>query len=474
MSQAHWFMRFLQRLGQVAGIAIVLGIVGFPVLHYHFIGTVPPWMGYVAVVAGFGFGAAVFTWRSGLRRTMDALGNMPRRRYVTLLLFLAFILHFAILRIVESIPSEGAPDVYGSWVFFKASAMYPPGDRFLMQAVHFILGHSSLADVLFVSVMVTFACWMVYRLGSIAFGEPVGRLAGVVLALFPSWLLYGNLEYDLVLGTLFLLLTFLLFRKPPGTHPYWHLALYGLVLGFTCLVKPIAVPLPLVILIIYLGSRLRFVEALKRTAVIALFMCLAILPWTVRNYIVLGHFVPISTNFGVVLHTANNPEADGREMMMKPLPGEKDEVEMNRRHIREAVKWIVGNPAQFLKLVGYRIAWAWGTDSSFVSSNLYDKVPGWLLNAIRGIVQIVYLALVLIWLIGLFVYRHDLLGSVLGLVLLMPIIYVWALHLVCQAHGQHHLPVIPFMIILGAAVLARRSGWPLEGARIGAALEERD
>jgi len=295
-----------------------------------------------------------------------------------------------------------------------------------------------------------------------------------VLALFPSWLLYGNLEYDLVLGTLFLLLTFLLFRKPPGTHPYWHLALYGLVLGFTCLVKPIAVPLPLVIFIIYLGSRLRLAEALKRTAVIALFMCLAILPWTVRNYIVLGHFVPISTNFGVVLHTANNPEADGREMMMKPLPGEKDEVEMNRRHIREAVKWIVGNPAQFLKLVGYRIAWAWGTDSSFVSSNLYDKVPGWLLNAIRGIVQIVYLALVLIWLIGLFVYRHDLLGSVLGLVLLMPIIYVWALHLVCQAHGQHHLPVIPFMIILGAAVLARRSGWPLEGARIGAALEERD
>jgi len=48
------------------------------------------------------------------------------------------------------------------------------------------------------------------------------------------------------------------------------------------------------------------------------------------------------------------------------------------------------------------------------------------------------------------------------LVILSPIIYIWMLHLVCQAHGQHHLPVMPFVIILASGTLVLRAGLALE------------
>ncbi len=459
--KTHWFAGFLQRLGQLAGVTIILGILGFPILHRYFIGTVSPWLGYLAIVLGFGLGVAVFAWCGGLRRVIDGLAGMDRRKYVFCLLILSFVLHFGVLRIIDTLPGTESPDVYGSWVFFGAdkSAMYPPGDHFVGMTVKFLLGDSSLATILYVSLMITLACWLVYRLGSMAFGESAGRLAGLLLCILPSWLLYGNLEYDLLLGTLLLLLTYMFFARPPGTHRWCYLALYGLVLGFSCLVKPICQLFPIVAFVIYLATRLPVIQAIKKTAVIVVFMLAAIAPWTIRNYRALGKFVFISTNFGTVLLIANNPDADGREMMMKPKPGEKDEVEVNKRQIREAIEWIRSNPAPFLKLVAFRVSWTWGTDSSFVSNNLHDKVSDNVMNAARGIVQIFYIAMALVWVLGLLLYRREVFGSVIGLTCLAPIVYVWGLHLVCQAHGQHHLPVLPFMIILVGGILVRRAGY---------------
>jgi len=387
VGKTRWLTGFLQRLGQFAGVTIILGILGFPILHRHFIGTVSPWLGYLAIALGFSLAAAVFAWRGGLRWVINGLAGMNRRRYVVCLLTLSFVLHFAVLRIIESIPSSEPPDVYGSWVFFgkEHSAMYPPGHHFVGMAVRFLLGDSSLATILCVSGMVTFACWMVYRLGGMAFGESAGRLAGVLLCILPSWLLYGNLEYDLLLGTFLLLLMYMFFVRPPAAHRWWYLALYGLVLGFACLVKPICQLFPVVAFVVYLATRSSVVQAVKKTVIITVFMVLAIAPWTIRNYRALGKFVFISTNFGTVLLTANNPEADGREMMIKPKPWEKDEVEVNKRQIREAIEWIRNNPASFLKLTAFRVGWLWGTDSSFVSSSLYDKVsPRWSWSGFGG------------------------------------------------------------------------------------------
>lgn len=477
MSNHHWLSRLLARLGQVAAVTVLLGILGYPLLHGHFVGSVSPWLGYAAITLGFGLGLLLFTWRSGLRSFLDGLSRLSERRYLILLVVLCFAAHFVALRIIDSLPGEKAPDPFGSWLFFKASAMYPPGHDFLTKAVRFILGDSSLTTILFTSAMVTFASWLVYRVAGMAYGEAAGRLAGLVLALYPAWLIYGNFEYDLLLGTLLLLLVYLFFVRPPQSHRFWYLAVFGLILGFTCLVKPIATIFPLAALIIYLASNLSFGQAVKRTVTLGAFMLLAIAPWTVRNYILMDHFVLVSTNSGIVLHTSNNPDSDGREMtspLMRPLPGDTDEVEKDRRHLRQAFEWIVHNPMQFLKLTGYRVTWTWGSDTTFVDSNsvLHGKLSPGAMNAVKGVVQVAYLALVIVWGVGLILYRRAILASTLPLVILSPIVYIWMLHLVCQAHGQHHLPVMPFVIILASGTLVLRAGLALGGRPPDAALME--
>lgn len=456
----HGFMRFLPRLGQLAGVTILLGILGYPLLHWSHHHSTPPWMGYAAIAVGFVVALAALAWSGGLRLLLNWLGGLTRRTYVALLLLTCFVTHLAVLRTIEVLPGEQAANPFCNWVFFKASAMYPPGHELLMDAFRALVFHSSWNSVLFTSIVVTVAAWLAYRLGAMAYGEPAGRLAGLVLALFPSWMIYGNFEYDLLLGMLYLLLAYLFFVRPPEKHGFWRLAIWGLLVGATCLVKPTVQLAPLAAFLVYLVLRLPLGVAVKRAAIIALFMLLAISPWTIRNYLVLDRFVLISTNFGVVLHTANNPESVGLEMTMLPLPGETDEVQMDRRHTREAVDWIAGNPLAFLKLTAYRVAWTWGSDTGFVNSNgcLYGKLSPTGLNAVRGIVQVAYLATVFLWVAGMVIWRRRILHSVLTVAMLSVVVFIWGIHLVMQAHCQHHLPVLPFIIILAAGTLAHRAG----------------
>ena len=462
----HWLIRVLPYLGQIAGVTILLGILGYPLLHWSHYRAAPPWMGYIAIAIGFAVALTAIAWSGGLRLLLHWLGGLTHRAYMALLLPLCFVTHLAILRTIEILPGERAANPFCDWVFFKASAMYPRGHDLLMEAFRVLVLHSAWSNVLFTSIVVTVAAWLAYRLGAMAYGEPAGRLAGLVLAMFPSWMIYGNFEYDLLLGTLFLLLMYLFFVRPPEKHGFWYLAIWGLLVGATCLVKPTGTLAPLAAFLVYRAWRLPLGVAIKRAGIIALFLILAISPWTIRNYLVLNHFVLVSTNFGVVLHTANNPESVGLEMTMLPLPGETDEVEMDHRHIREAVDWIISNPVQFLKLTAYRVTWTWGSDTGFINSNgcLYGKLPPIGLNAVRGVVQIAYLATMFIWVAGGVSWRRRILNSVLAVAMLSMVVYIWAIHLVMQAHCQHHLPVLPFIIILAVGTLAHRAGLLAVGA----------
>ena len=456
----HWVSRLLQYLGQIAGITILLGILGFPVLHWRYFGPPPPWLAYGAVALGFGLALALWGATKSCRIGLDWLAGLSRKAYVRILLVTCFVAHFVVLRIIDALPrTERAPDPWGSWVYFEKSAMYPPGHEAMGAAVSFLLGGSSLATILYVSVLVSAAAWLIYRIGTMAFGETAGRVAGLGLALFPSWLLYGNFEYHLELGTLLLLMVYLFFVRPVRDHSFWYVALIGIILGLTCLVKPIALPFPVAALVLYVAMGTAWGTAIKQAAILAAFMLLAIMPWTIRNYVVLNHFVLVSTNFGLVLHTANNPDSIGTEMAMPRQPGDTDEVVKDSRHMREAVDWIVHNPLQFLRLTGYRVALTWGSDTAFINCNacLYGKVPPLVLNAVRGVAQVAYLATVLLWGIGMFAYRREIMGSVISLALLGLVLHTWAIQLVMQAHSEHHMIVLPSTIILASAALVRRS-----------------
>ncbi len=108
---------------------------------------------------------------------------------------------------------------------------------------------------------------------------------------------------------------------------------------------------------------------------------LAVLPATVRNYVVSKEFVPITTGAGVNLLIGNNPEATG--FIMKSVPGHGDfktaydypgiverlEEKLGRELSyseasgylgSEAFRFIRENPGRALKLTGRKVLLFWG------------------------------------------------------------------------------------------------------------------
>jgi hypothetical protein len=184
-----------------------------------------------------------------------------------------------------------------------------------------------------------------------------------------------------------------------------------------------------------------------------------VLPWTARNHRVLNEFVLVSTNGGGVFYRANNPLATGGfkrhgERQVEHL----DELTQNRLGYRWGKEWIREHPVDFLKLSLRKQILFLGDDavglyelkrSESIGGALYAggklAVNAWW----WGVWALVLLALVTHpgW-----TRRPEV------LLLLLAILYFWAIHSVFESGGRHHVPL--------AALLAALAGWAATARRV--------
>jgi hypothetical protein len=128
---------------------------------------------------------------------------------------------------------------------------------------------------------------------------------------------------------------------------------FGLLMGLLALTQPGFLTLPaLGALTLFLRLRWRQVMLFAGLSLPA--MLLVLLPWWIRNFIVLDAFVPLTTSQGLNLYT--------RALSEWVPPGwlVLGEAELNARLFREGVAWIFANPGIFLpeKAKGIFIAFA--------------------------------------------------------------------------------------------------------------------
>jgi len=206
----------------------------------------------------------------------------------------------------------------------------------------------------------------------------IGILGGFLGALLPIdlWVqTKGSFEYALA-GLMFLVFSIVYVRFLSRAHKgaVW----LGLVSGATLLVNPqIAAPmLALAILIPFLlttDSRRVFIRSLLAQFLIA---GACVLPWTIRNALVLGSPIWSRSNFGLELHLSNNDlaaatwdqnERNGLFLAMHPHANaaerekvrELGEVAYNREKLRDAREWILSHPRRFATLTAERAFLFW-------------------------------------------------------------------------------------------------------------------
>jgi len=218
------------------------------------------------------------------------------------------------------------------------------------------------------SAMYAMLPWLAGRLGV---GRQAGVLAGVAGAFVVLWPGHGEALTAIAMGLL--LITFVR-RWTSATSSVGGSLLLGLAAGVTFHVQP-------VLLLVVLGCmafELWWSQDRRKwahSAVVALGLVLACLPWGWRNYAAFHEVFFIRSNLGLELRMGNHEGAaaamdvmDARQEHRHPrIHGgeearkvqELGETEYMRQAKREALGWVGAHPGEFLRLTLSRMIHFW-------------------------------------------------------------------------------------------------------------------
>lgn len=279
----------------------------------------------------------------------------------------------------------GAPTAH--WSF-----LYP----LYLAGVYAVSGHHPLAARLLQALICgALSVWLIYRLGRRLAGEATGLTAALLAAVYAYFVYYDAALMTEAFFTLGVLasfeLTFALLGidrsrgDAPPTHRPGLWLLLGAVFGLTALLRQtLLLWLPFWLVWVYWAGgaleprakRLRGYAPLLSLGVTAAF----ILPWTARNYLVYGAFLPLNSNAGYAFYSANHPDHGTQfdQDYAAPLPEDLldkglNEAQWNAALTRRGLEFILADPRRYLLLSLDRAPIffnAWFSPESSLASNL--------------------------------------------------------------------------------------------------------
>jgi len=235
-----------------------------------------------------------------------------------------------------------------------------PGYEIFLAAIYYIFGHHYEAVWIIQGLISALSALLIFLITKEVFGTRwnflIGLTAAVLIGFSPDLITMQGMLMTETLGVFFIALTSYLFCRYYNAveKSLPSVFLLGLSLGAAILVRtPTAFLLfPIAIYFFALRNWKHFL--LMSIAIAALF-----LPWTVRNYQIYGVFLPTNAAAGFNLLTGNHPGASGEQgdfSVLDRYPPELSGVQVNKEATRDAVKFILANPLEFLKLTIYRIS----------------------------------------------------------------------------------------------------------------------
>lgn len=253
------------------------------------------------------------------------------------------------LGFAKSLAERGVFEYAGDRVFG------PPGVSLLLAPLVKIFGAGAYLPLAVNVALAAGTVLVVAALARLVADDRAMRLATLLVAAWPNHvLLAGLVSKELLVLFLFPLATLLYLRTTESDGGRRHRGLSfaaGLSLGAATLAQPNTLFLlpAFAGLEALRGAPLR--AALSRLGLLLAGTALAISPWTVRNWRLLGRFVPVSVNFGNAMLVGNHPGADGGFQPVRTPHLGMPEVDYDRMALRKALDWIEEHPGGFLALV---------------------------------------------------------------------------------------------------------------------------
>lgn len=189
------------------------------------------------------------------------------------------------------------------------TAFRPPLVPWITSLLYRVVGHRFFAAVLLQCVIGALVPLLTAALGAALFGMVVGMVAGWLVAVHPTQVFFSGYLLTETTFTAMMILALLAtaaWIKSPGAGRALGV---GILWGITCLARPTAVLLPVVVAgwawgpLGLMAPRAR----VRQIGLLALGVVLAIGPWTLRNAVAMHAFIPITTGGGRAFLDSNNP-----------------------------------------------------------------------------------------------------------------------------------------------------------------------
>jgi 4-amino-4-deoxy-L-arabinose transferase-like glycosyltransferase len=273
-----------------------------------------------------------------------SIRSLPERhgRWTLVLLAAILVLGFGLraYRVVEPLATPG-DDAHAYYALSKAlyeegsyggrefqdASDWSPGAPLLYSASFFATGGAREGTARIVELLLGLAAIVVvYLLGRRINCRPAGLIGALGVAVYPPFIhSTGALfsEPPAILTLPAAVLAFLwAFDQTPGRGVAWRLVPTGFLFGLTALIRPeyLIVGFAFALLAaIRVGRERGWRPGLGGGALLLAALLLPILPWAVRNAVVLDRVVPVSTGGGKALYVGTYLPADGEYQRVKAL-----------------------------------------------------------------------------------------------------------------------------------------------------------
>jgi Dolichyl-phosphate-mannose-protein mannosyltransferase len=204
----------------------------------------------------------------------------------------------------------------------RSPSDWSPAAPLLYAGVYYLTGgvdpeRGRIAVALLGAVMVLLTYLLGRRLG----GPIVGVIAALLAAIYPAFIDNNGqiLSEPIAAFTLVAAVLSFLWASDEGRR-IWAWLLPGAFLGATALARPEYLPFVAffaLIALVRVGRRRSWRLGLASSVLIVGAFCAVLAPWTIRNFVVLDRFVPVTTGGGKALFVATYLPGNGRQLQVK-------------------------------------------------------------------------------------------------------------------------------------------------------------
>ena len=331
----------------------------------------------------------------------------------------------------------------------------PPLYPYFLVLIYLIFGQKIWIVQLIQIVISTVTGYVIYKIANKIFEERVALFSAIVYGIHPLFFWYPPRLYTetilIFLLAIIVYYTILLFENLSLKHSI----MLGMLLGIFNLVKSSMLLFPLYIvvgLLCFYTYQKR--QVIKSFLVINILMALIISPWTLRNYIVSDHFVPVQIGIGLQFFRGNSIVFNNKAGLLKssfnePLATslQEEQIILNQLRINTKqgkeydifnvfdemmLEWLVNNPKKFLKKIVKGSLFFWYLGSTEFKTKL---------------ILITQLLILIPSIVGMYFSLKD---NKKVLPLMLVILYFLLIHAPLVAVGRYAVPIMPYMIIFAA------------------------